>query len=588
MLPGEKKYLSIAIALGLLLGVVGLYTFTTILSGPSSSSLHARPLYYGYDDVWVKVYQAELDRLELKETYLYHVSKQGYHMLYRSWDSMVTVGENTSKPHIEVLSVKCPKGFIPYAVDYHQNIYTPLPDGSPEYKDLEDRLRSAGATNEAGCYNPGGIPPGDYQVSYVFRLHPPATCSTDGCVVDLSLARGGRHLNYENVSVIIMGVEDARLHITSQLAGLNISRRESSWLVQGSLPKYTSLRLILLYSNGTQGLVEVGHVHSAMEDMKGRASGERLALAGGISVAGILTVMALSIPVFTLYSYYRYGRERKSVGSIPYGFPPQTGEKPWEVAVLYGGRPGSVDWRVLSAILLSLEAKEAISRTMGPDGKLSLMIREPSGELDEAEKAVYNFLKSIAQAGIVTMDMIKQMRKSRSLRMEARSLYIKLLRLAGNLEKRAVDYPRRLKLLTIAMLFIAFALTVVGAFISVNVLTYNALGMATFIIGGINIVLLLFIMIMPSYVLGRWRQGYLERLLAWRHFKEMIGKRGLASADTSQIAPYLAALGIIRVGGELEVILKAYRTFTRTIFGPRGVGGGGGGGGFGGGGAGAR
>ena len=592
----EKRYLAIASIISLIIGLASLLI-------PVSLTPHTVS-----DDVVITSYKAVLyPNGTLVEDYVYHVMDSDKRMLYRSWrDPLVARGQRLGKPYIEHLYTACPPGFIEYLYTYDEKLYMP-PTGMTHYgKKVLDILRDAGARSETGCYNPHGIPPGDYHVRYVFRLYPPTTCDNTLCLLDLSLASPEGHLYYNKYMVWLRGVDAEKASLLPLTLNAVLETEGNGILVSGhELYKDQGLRIVIL--SGTRypatALARQGDPVALYESVlatekKSMQAASLLALAGGIW--GILATPLL------LLVYRVYGVERKPIGPIPSGFPPDTGEKPWQVNLLYNGDVGRFTEEVVAATILDLAARGILRVYNSPDGTIiTLPSPDETSKLDEYERKLVDALRLLSPDG-ASLRLEDAKRLARDKR--------KLLRVyAGSLfnpapfrktYKAALETGRKplvaLFLVTAAAGVIVIAVT--STMLPVEDLSFHYKVYMAWLLAVMAYIPPLF---MPAYVIGRWRPGYLEKYLAWKKFveeaKSMLAGPvvGVEGPTAMRIAAYLVALGEERLAGKAlnrlgSSLYAAYLAASRlghhyyTWSGRRGGAGGGGGGGFGGGGAGAR
>ncbi|MCE4624724.1 MAG: DUF2207 domain-containing protein, partial [Desulfurococcales archaeon] len=590
VLRGESRYVVGLLSWSVLAALLSVIVFTSLALSSPSIPVIQKILHQDFGGVSVDTYNAVLNGTVLTEEVAYHVAggkvTGSYTMLYRSWDAPLSApGAYGEKPHIEFLKLSCPEGFYSYWVDYHGDIHSNVPPDL--FDELENKLRQAKAVDEAGCYNPHGIRPGVYHVTYEWRLVPPGWCDGSNCSVDLLLARGGKHLRYERVDLTVLGAHLAALSPLNR--DLKVAGSGGVYRVTGG-PLYKSdpLEFFLVYGSGS-GVVEVGRVDNATRfatSLAGRRAGElRLALA----LTGGLTLMPLTLPLYTTYAYMKYGRERRPTGAIPTGLPPRTGEKPWEVAALYSGRPGVVGWNMIAAAIFELEMKGLVRRTVEPSGRVVLQLREADGEgardLDVVEATVLSMLLALSDNGIVSEETVKERAKDTSVRAELLNMRGRLEEKAEELAERAIEMPRSLTKAVLGGIVLLVALYSGAGFLSSKVAYTSLIIAASIIAFALTLPTLLAMILLPSNVFGRWRPGYLERYIAWTRFKEEA--KGLAPGSAAgigvspELLAYAAAVGVEDLGGDLGKTLSSITLLSKRIWRglyPRTRGSGGGGG----------
>ncbi len=593
----EKRYLIASLVASLLLGLLG-------LAIGLQESLHSSA-----GEVYIDSYKAELgsDGV-LVEDYVYVVQATGKRMLFRSWNTPLLLGgEGAQKPYIQALSVECPPGFIAYIYTAEKELAGPITQHPSLYRAVEKILEEeASGGGEAGCYKPGGIEPGEYRVRYVFRLKPVVKCDTSLCFFDLSLASPDMHLYYRSAAILLTGgiVEVETAPSTVEYHAEPI---EAGYIVKtGNLPKETGLRLLILASRPYPlEPFSIESVKNAREELRTTysllVSSEQIVSLFSI-IAGIVAVLAAP---FSLIVYLKHGVERKPT-SIITGFPPETGEKPWQVNLLYNGEVGSFTKEVVAATLLDL-ASRGILGLKWSDGETIITLPEDTHDLDDYEKKLVEALRQLSLDGkTVKTSTAKRLIRSKDRRgviqSYARSLFDALP--YKQLYSQAVEDARKLIALALLAVFLAAAASIAY---TVAFLVLEDSGLVTKLFVSWMFAVFSYIppLFTPRYVYGRWRPGYLERFLAWQEFakkaKQILPGTPLALGNEwLRAAAYLLALGeaeiveksLEKLGNELSKAAlhatKFFYLYYPRYTGASGGSGGGGGGGFGGGGAGAR
>src|SRR5665811_13647 len=95
-------------------------------------------------------------------------------------------------------------------------------------------ISSLAEQDEAGSYNPGRFDAGQYEISYVFRLHPSLECDKEYCHLNIKLA--DEHLPYNNVIIV---VHDPQGYV-SQLfehSLMDVKKEGDTWIVRGASQK---------------------------------------------------------------------------------------------------------------------------------------------------------------------------------------------------------------------------------------------------------------------------------------------------------------------------------------------------------------
>ena len=498
----------------------------------------------------VEEYRAVLDGARLRETIVYRVESGGYYMLYRDWRRASLDPAAAGEPGTVWLEwIACPPGSVPYTVDSSGRVKAMGRLDGVHWVILKSKVSEAGARNEAGCFFPGGLTPGTYTVAVEWTLYPPAACGGDGCYYRLSLADANAHLYYERAVVEVRGYLEARLKPGLERLAASVEEEDGVFrTVIAPLPPSKPLELLLVAPPGV--VPEASRVDSALGKLEWEARWDQVK--ASVATLVLLAPRALIFipPIAVVVAYARYGRERPPARPVPSGIPPDTGEKPWQVAVLYHGQPGVFDDNALAATVLGLAARGMV-RVEEEGGRTVIRLpSEPPGDLDEAERAVLDFLRELSDGGVLYADEIPGKLRSPETAARARQLLGGLRGVARKLAEEALEKPPWLVPLGV-LLFLSGVLLA---------LAVAALQGSTWLPAGPSLVssLLLAIagavlLVAPARVLGRWRPGYLENFLAWRMFREELRRRGAppaaAQGSTALVAAYAAALGM---GGLLE------------------------------------
>ena len=613
----EAKLLVPVVVVSLLLGLASLYLAVNGLE----PLLGEEPGAGGGG--FVEEYHATLyGNGSLVEEYYYRVTSLGKHMLYRSWRApLVFRGQppGGGEGYIELTGVECPEGFIPYAYSYDGHVH--YPSGARGVSaGLMELLRRHSSGNEAGCYNPFGLALGKYRVVYRYTIHPPLVCNGGSCLLDFSLASPGAHLYYRHVVVRLEGFR-GKIAVFPLSLGPRVGEEDGAAVIEAwGVEPEQGVRLVLLSRLGaypSTGIRIEGDPGKVFEETVGgeafreKVFGELLPLLGGIW--GVLAPFAI------LLAYRLYGTEplpggTGAVAARP-GFPPSTGEKPWEVNVLYIGRGRPVGGVVVATILHLLA--RGILGARERDGRLELVLPGDTSGLDWFEKRVVELLGTVADNGVVDVERLEEvLKRDRARRKQFQRILGRLVS-----DRRSREYYRRATtsgrrpiavlvaigagiLLFIAVAFLLFPVEDAGAY---------SRAFLAWLVGLAAYVPALFL---PRSIMGRWRPEYREKYYAWLSFREEARKAlgGKRSGDAGPAAPveggnaleaaaYLLALGedglaekllkgtrLPRIGVAMYRVYYRFRRHSYLIEARGGGAGGGGigGGGFGGGGAGIR
>ncbi len=560
----ESRLFALLLVLALVAAIISLQGLGVAWSA-RENPLQPIPFLEDLKDVIVVEYNASFNGFILEESITYKIQGDGLSMVYRSFSTSLRYTPSGSPGEIVALEVTCPQGFYAYIYDADKVLHTNAPDDVASR--LEDKLRKANAGNEAGCYNPGGIDRGvTVTATYRFLLVPEKVYDDGGSrLYYFKLASANEHAPYYNVT--IEAVNDTLIAvIPPQGPG---DPQEIARL--GALPQGAGLELAVITGQEPPHGSETEHVESVNSILDGKVKKRRLLADMAWALLTLPTLMALASPLALTLIYHRTGREYPPREAIPYGDPPPTGEKPWEVAARYGPRPGTLSTNLVAAVLLDVFNRGLIQLDPGA--------------------------KRITRADYEGMDVVEQLivRAVTSRGREAAEYLRDVKEIVARRAEEAIEMSyRRLVGALIATGFIAFIAGVIlyGAFLEA--------APAVLLLYSLGPPLLAYLppLLAPSYLLGRWRPGYRERAIAWHDFARRLarGDPRLVTLKGS-LTPYVAALLPPRkarrilsmLGLGAAVVTAVYYLSRRSVL--RSMvrsAAGGGGGGFGGGGAGAR
>ncbi len=538
---------------------------------------------------FVESYDARLAGNTLTERYSYWVLGR-HHYLYRLWHSPLYPEGAGEGPRVELLSIECPKGSVPYMRDSDGklHVYGSLPSSS---KGPEEALRG-----EAGCYFPQGMGTGSYEVTYRFRLYMPAHCGGGACFVELTLA--DQHIRYDSLHVSVQGVKDAALLAEDARA----SRSGSTWEASGWSPEDGVVKLYLLYPSPPPGAV-VEKTGDAAADYSSAVAAEP-GVRDTLKALAPLLIVAPAAAFAAVYLRWGVEREHPVVPEYTY-YVPNKRLKPWQVNLLFGGRPGYATADAVAATVVDLTAKGVLRVSTGGEPVFTL----PSGEvpgLDNYERRVLSLLRVLEGPPGVWMP-----RRVAAALGRARETAARLMRsLTGRVDDRLLSTylelpPGWIMGMGVVLLVAAFIL---GAFVYLPV--YAPWSLVPFLLAaGVGLGLLAS-SVAPPDIVGRWKPGARREAMEWWSFARTLGS--LARLDVKlpqdvhvwkEWLSYGTALGVgervveaLRLRGiyipEMDAALYATAAsaaiYSSTVASSSGGGTGGGGGGFGGGGAGVR
>ncbi len=186
----EYKQMVILLVIVAFVGLTGLF-LTDNLSGKALACGLK-----GCGDVYVDSYRAELSlNGTLEEDFLYEIKESGkYRMLFRNWKVPLSTSK-LDEPYVEFVSSSPTTGTVSYIKNFQGDIKI-ISSSNTQYG---DEISSLAEYNEAGSYKPDRFEAGKYEISYVFRIHPPLECDPEYCHLNLKLSE--EHLPYKHVTL---------------------------------------------------------------------------------------------------------------------------------------------------------------------------------------------------------------------------------------------------------------------------------------------------------------------------------------------------------------------------------------------------
>jgi len=565
----------------------------------------------------------------LEETYTYHVEvSHEYHMLYRYWKAHLAVhgAPAPAGPYIELLRIACPKGFIPYVKDYRGVVYT-----SRSGTAYTSYIAGKAYYNEAGCFNPNGIPRGTYTIKITYLLHPPVEVDGKG-LARLELKLADKHIPYSSVHVEIKGFKVLRLYVHTPF--YSVERRGEEITIDTYSLKDMLLELDMLY-DASSSTMPIGVLHRVgdLPELFERENQPYLQAYNAIKTLFYsLYALVLAFPVIVVLIYLKWGREKSYVVPRYLSYVPNRERKPWEVNLLFKGDALEMDHDAFYATILDLARRGVVRiRDKGDDVEVVLPEKTPEN-LDFYERDVLEFLREWSDGGVFSFkraeEKIREAARDRSEAIRIRAEMSQLLRT----HPRAKEYAKRF-VYTFKWWFAAAAVLVLVAILAYIFAPIRLPGMkpgeslmesgaylpyAPGVAGCMAAIFvdLLACSLTPSQLFGRWRDDYYREKLMWDSFRRMlsdlamiekyrpadlsmwqewlvygtalgVGKK-VAEAMKKLGVPPVPGVGVVYVGPATIGHAYAYVSRAASSGGGGGGGFGGVGGGFGGGGAGAR
>ncbi|WP_333655539.1 DUF2207 domain-containing protein, partial [Methanothrix soehngenii] len=222
----EERQAAVLIGIVALIGLGGLYLTGGI---PFLEEPFPAGLFLG--DVYVDSYRADLYlNGTLAERFDYQVKSSGkYRMLYRNW-KMPLSSQSLDTPYIEPLGVLPTSGAVPYVRDHNGTVQILSASGNR----YNSEIASLALVNEAGGYYPQRFSTGQYQMEYLFRIHPYLECDQELCHWNLMLAN--EHLPYRQIAIYIHDPDELIVELFTH-PQLRTQKEGEIWVITGGSPK---------------------------------------------------------------------------------------------------------------------------------------------------------------------------------------------------------------------------------------------------------------------------------------------------------------------------------------------------------------
>ena len=563
-----------------------------------------------HNDVLIDTYAVRLDfgnTLRLKEIYTYEVGiGDKYRMLYRYWNSPLSVGKALNEPSLEF------KGFIPtpkgsgwfdwYVKDYRGWIYGNLT------KDSLNLVKNLANRNEVGIVNPKYFKEGKYCFGVIYNVYPPLIEDKNKLYTYIVLA--DKHIHYKRVRIEINDRNGVIEKVFPFMPSYELHKTESGYIVEGYSPPDNVLKLVF-------SLREANFKAFPTEkDMEHQLKTALIVRSIFNTLKWLLISLAVGFPLIFLLLYWRYGREKFYTVPEYLSYVPNPNRKPWEVNVIFAGNGISGNENAFYSTLLDLQ-RRGILKIFG--GIVKIKNKIEIGSLDEYERKVLDFLLSYGKTtkdGGFIFNVYKLQELLVKWRKEKNREALKKLSDRWN-EITSYENPHEnamfdltgfnrflwfllLGFITLVVLFFSkdaefwriFSLDTYPFFVASAILTINGFFGLIFI---------------PPYVLGRWKRDYYREKLQWEAFKNFLSDMAMIKkyapedlAMWKEWLIYATALGVadkvkrameelnIKIPelGSIETLNTGFSNFSGSVSSTSSSSSSGGG--FGGGGAGAR
>ncbi|HUK38874.1 MAG TPA: DUF2207 domain-containing protein, partial [Methanomicrobiales archaeon] len=339
----------------------------------------------------------------LTEHYTYDVKAPGvYRMLFRTWEVPVA-GSALSQPSVEVIGMNVPAGTIGYYRDYQGQvtIYGMSTD--------QDRsvIRSLVQDNEVGFYNPDYFAAGTYRVDYTFRLHPPIEYDTQASHLNLQLA--DQHVPYHSLLVSVPSAGLTSVYPYPPFLAAGTAGGTATLSGSAAANEVVGVELV-----GTRDYTVnwAGFPHS-VADVAGLAESGffwySLPYYLGALLLAIAAILALLMPALLYLVYNRYGREKDFVVPEYLSFVPDRTLPPWVVNLVFKDEALTFDENGFYATVLDLARKKFLEikpKSEAPGAGITIKVLQETSP-DPYEQRVLNFLRNLADGGVVDTDALK-------------------------------------------------------------------------------------------------------------------------------------------------------------------------------------
>ncbi len=589
----EIRQLIVVIVVTALIGVIGVVIANSITKGGGDLTA----------DYYAKITISK--NLTLEECYVYHVKKTKYRMLYRYWKVPLVVSGSLNEPHIKLLDVKT--NGTAYAKDYSGRVFVFNKYASPLVYVLVERLANR---NEVGFIMLPHFSIGNYKAKYVFEIHPPI--ETDRKIDHLNLKLADEHIPYPTVRIEIYDPTNSILELYPHMDSYKVEKIENGWIIEGWSNGLVEIEFLLKH-NAVNGFIRYV---DGVESKTKFANTIYFATRNFISGINLLaTALVLGFPIFIVYVYRKYGKEKEYVVPEFLSYIPKK-RKPWLVNLVFHGDAFKCDENAFYATLLDLQRRGYIEiEPYESKGKIrrrkELRIKVLKRDTDDRyERSVLNFLDSFLENGVFDTRKLRRLAKDKDEARRIASWFDVVMKYTDRIseefvENRGKTIFSRVMLITVILSIVSFIAAIPVAKLYPNTISFPILMLTMFAQALVCI-------LTPTQLFGRWKGDYYKEKLEWDAFKKFLSNFAMikkyAPEDIAIWKDWLiygTALGVgekvAKAMESLNIKIPEVTTFygfgtfhaigktaARTISGGGGGGGFGAGGGFGGGGAGGR
>lgn len=504
-----------AVGLGLTGGVPGTF-------GNSVGSMIGAMLSNG---IYVDEYSADVYlNGTIIESFVYQVDSSKYRMLYRNWKLPLSIGE-LNRPYVELINISQPSGTIAYLKNSSGSVS--IISGGTGSTDNKNAIRSLALPSEAGCFKPDYLSPGRYQISYIFRIHPPI--ERDDVYWHWNLMIADKHLLYRQATITIHDPDNLILRLFPHMS-MAAEKAGDSWVMTGYSPEDSLIEVEMLLKPEVSNLI--GGFPRYISDIYNKtlsAQGSMLDLI----ILKALRALVILFPLALAFYFYIFGREKRfTVPSVLSYLPSK--RKPWLVNYVFKGDSFDFDRDGFYATLLDLYERKIIDIDSATGTRLRILKADEAGD-DEYEKAVLSFLEKYSYNGVFDAGVFEGMVESWSRSRERDNSKLKEIRNTLNnlfrykdpeipgmfvsgrsLRALGISRPGSAKSMFTTFYYIAIILFVFGSLI---------VGLLSKPIPATIAILLVQSLVpafAPSALFGRWKGDYYKEKLEWDAFRNFL------------------------------------------------------------------
>ena len=468
----------------------------------------------------------------LKEKYVYHVKSEGYTMLYKTWKVPLYFNETPSKTGVVVkeISVIAPSkaGLIPYVKDHKGDVYVL----SHTNEDVRELIAKKAERNEVGVLNPQGIHPGDYTISYVFKLYLPIE-TIRGEYYHLNLKLADEHIPYPSVKITIEDFNGYLIDLYPHLSSFATYKEGKAWVVEGKAPRDSLVEIEMVLSpNSIKGaVISIQRDDLNVKELTAKLNSGYYITYNVFNVIKYLAVgFSLSFPLITYIIYQKYGRERKYAVPEFLSFIPNKNRKPWVVNLIFKGRVNDFDVDGFYATLLDLHMRGYIE-IEAYDGEIRISVLKEDELLDEYERKVLAFLNDFSFNGVFDSSKLKEhvtsIRDNRGLIKRVKERFDEVLKYRNpRLVKEFIELTGKKVINGLAFTLIAFSAIILimyflsaqdysSSFASFNAYMSSVMSAAIFLQS-------LVCLVSPPSLFGRWKGEAYNEKLQWDAFRRFL------------------------------------------------------------------